>query len=127
MLSQSHGKDPGVCISPFHSNSQSYGQGNNGESFNCISNTTIPDTALVPSSIPVVHSQSTSNPSVIRFVTKPSGETRSFSHSKQLVSGGMESFRSNLISGGISNNTASLIEKSRREGTRASYNMTWAK
>ena len=69
---------------------------------------------------PVVHSQSISNSSVIRFVTQPSGETPSVSHSKQLVSGGMKSFRSNLISRGISIDAASLIKKSRREGTRAS-------
>ena len=121
------GRDPGVCFSPFCSNSQSYGQSNKGESFNCISNTTVADTALVPISTPVVHSQSISHPSVFRFVTQPSGETPSFSHSKQIVSSGMESFRSNLISKGISINAASLIEKSRRERTRANYNMAWAK
>ena len=70
-----------------------------GESFNCFSNTTVAYTALVPSSTPVVHSQSTSNPLVIRFVTQPSREAPpSFSHSKQLVSSGMESFRSNFVS-----------------------------
>ena len=46
----------GYAFPPFRSNSHSYGQGNKGESFSCISNTTVVDTALVP-----------------RFVTQPSG------------------------------------------------------
>ena len=39
----------------------------------------------------------------------------------------MESFRSNLISRGISIDTSSLIEKSSRERTRTNYNTVWAK
>ena len=104
------GRNPGVRFSPIPSNSQSYGQGNKRESLNCISNTTVADEALVPSPTPVVHSQSSSNSSVIRCVTHSSGETPSFSHSKQFVSSGMESFRSNLIGRGISIEAASFIE-----------------
>ena len=102
-------------------NSQSYGQGNKGQSFNCISNTTVADAALAPSPTLVVHSQSFSDSSVIRFVTQSLGKPHP-SVIQNNLSSGMESLMSNLISKGISVEAVSVNEKSRREGTRANYN-----
>ena len=43
------GRYPGVRFPPIRSDSHSYGQDNKGESFNCLSNTTVADAALVNS------------------------------------------------------------------------------
>ena len=84
--------------------------------------TTVAGTAMVSNTTTVVHSNSNTSSSVIRFVIRPQRPPTSSDNEERASLGGLEGFRQKLSNKGISVQAGSLIEKCRRKGPEPTIN-----
>lgn len=75
----------------------------------------------------IMHSVSNLNKAEAGSVNKPSRSAPSIDKESNIKSSGMENFKTELLTEGISTRTTDLIIEARRKGPRSNYNSTWGK
>ena len=121
------GKSQGVCISPILSYPKGYDESFERQGNSYTNNSSLANTSLVSTGLSVVN-QGPHTCSKVQGCVKISSSGDTSTSRKSISSAsGLDSFREQLTSEGISGDAAELISASRRKSTRSRYESAWRK
>ena len=116
-----------LCFPSILSDRKSTCQGQARKSVHDIDNSTLANTTMVRTSLEDVNENSIDITSISGLATESTGADTSVGSQQYTKASGLEHFRENLESEGISKRAAMLISGFRRQGTLSNYESAWRK